>query len=140
MIQYYLDLEKQVKKIADAQLEYGQIQKIYSTAFFISFSIRTPGKTWHLYLGRGNGQEGMWLHDSAPISELRRKDNFLEYLRRHLSACSFVGLELDAHDRIVKFNYQKFGKLQSILFFGRHANYTSFIITRMSQKRSLSYF
>lgn len=117
MIQYYLDLEKQVKAINDVRLAYGQIQKIYSTAFFISFSIRTPGKTWHLYLGRGNGQEGIWISEVAPASVLRRKDNFLEYLRRHLSSCSLVDLELDQYDRILKLSYQKFGQLHSILFF-----------------------
>ena len=117
MIQYYLDLQKQVKNISEHRLEYGQIQKIYSTSYFISFSIRAPGKTWHLYLGRGNGQEGLWLHNQPPASALRRKDTFLEYLRKHLSACSFVGIELDPHDRIVKFTYQKYGQLQTMAFF-----------------------
>ena len=117
MIQYYLDLQKQVKTISEISLSYSQIQKIYSTSFFISFSIRSPGKTFHLFLGRGAGQEGIWLHDQPPMSDLRRKDTFLEYLRKHLSSCSFVGLELDKFDRIVKFKYQKYGKLNSILFF-----------------------
>jgi predicted ribosome quality control (RQC) complex YloA/Tae2 family protein len=117
MIQYYLDLQKQVKAIHGHQLEYGQIQKIYSTSFFISFSIRAPGKTWHLFVGRGASQEGVWLHHEAPPSVLRRKDTFLEYLRKHISSCSFVSLELDQHDRILKFNYQKYGQLQSFLFF-----------------------
>lgn len=117
MIQYYLDLQKQVKAISEQLLTYGQIQKIYSTAFFISFSIRTPGKTWHLYLGRGGGYEGVWLDEGSPPSVLRRKDNFLEYLRRHISSCSFVSLDLDENDRIIKLDYQKFGQLQSILFF-----------------------
>ena len=117
MIQYYLDLQKQVKDISEHGLSYGQIQKIYSTSFFISFSIRSPGKTWHLYLGRGAGQEGTWLHDQAPVSSLRRKDTFLEYLRKHISSCSFVSLEVDKFDRILKLSYQKFGQLQTILFF-----------------------
>ncbi|WP_408098454.1 NFACT RNA binding domain-containing protein [Peredibacter sp. HCB2-198] len=117
MIQYYLDLEKQVKNIKEKALSQGQIQKIYSTAYFISLSIRAPGKTWHLFFGRGGGQEGLWLHDSPPPSELRRKDNFLEYLRRHLSSCSFLDVSLDKFDRIVKISYQKFGEEQSFLLF-----------------------
>jgi len=117
MIQFYLDMQKQVANAKAEELSYGQIQKIYSTAFFVSFSIRTRGKTLHLYLGRGAGQEGLWLHNKAPPSELRRRDNFLEYLRRHLSACSLLDLELDDQDRILKLNYQKYGKIQSILFF-----------------------
>jgi hypothetical protein len=117
MIQYYLDLEKQVKNIKEMSLSQGQIQKLYSTAFYISISVRAPGKTWHLFFGRGAGNEGMWLHDSPPPAELRRRDNFLEYFRRHLTSCSFLDVSLDKHDRIVKFDYQKFGERQSFLWF-----------------------
>jgi predicted ribosome quality control (RQC) complex YloA/Tae2 family protein len=117
MIQYYLDLEKQVQNIREKVLSQGQIQKIYSTAFYISFAIRTAGKTWHLYLGRGGGYEGIWVHDSPPPSLLRRKDNFLEYFRRHFSSCSFLDAELDTKDRIIKMTYQKFGEVQSFLWF-----------------------
>lgn len=117
MIQYYLDLEKQVKNIKEKRLSQGQIQKIYSTSYFISLSIRAPGKTWHLYLGRGAGQEGLWLSEAPPESALRRKDNFLEYLRRHLSSCSFSDIDLDRADRIVRVDYQKFGQIQSMYFF-----------------------
>lgn len=117
MIQYYLDLEKQVKDIKDKSLSEGQIQKIYSTALYISLSIRTPGKTWNLYWGRGGGHEGVWLHHRPPPSLIRRKDNFLEYLRRHLSSCSFFGLTLDKYDRIIQLDYKKFGNIQSFLWF-----------------------
>jgi predicted ribosome quality control (RQC) complex YloA/Tae2 family protein len=117
MIQYYRDLQNQVKNIREKSLGHGQIQKLYSTAFYISFSIRAPGKTWHMYFGRGSGKEGIWLNDSAPPSELRRRDNFLEYFRRHMSSCSFLDLTLDKFDRIVKFSYQKFGQEQSFLWF-----------------------
>ncbi len=119
MIQYYLDLKKQVKSIQELELSYGQIQKIYSTAFYLSLAIRARGKTQHLYLGRGGGYEGVWLHSSPPPSSLRRKDNFLEYLRRHLSSCSFVGVSMDPSDRILKLTYMKFGQEQSMLFFWR---------------------
>jgi predicted ribosome quality control (RQC) complex YloA/Tae2 family protein len=117
MIQYYLDLEKQLKNIKEKSLSQGQIQKIYSTAFYVSFTLRARGKTWHLYLGRGGGHEGIWLHDTAPPSALRRKDNFLEYLRRHVTSCSFQDLSLDSYDRIIRLDYLKFGELQSFLFF-----------------------
>ncbi len=117
MIQYYLDLKKQVKNIKENPLSQGQIQKIYSTAYYVSLSIRAPGKTWNLYFGRGGGFEGLWLHESPPPSVLRRKDNFLEYLRRHLTSCSFLDVNIDIHDRIVDFSYQKFGQKQSFLWF-----------------------
>lgn len=117
MIQYYLDLQKQLENIKDHTLSEGQIQKIYSTAFYISLTLRARGKTWHLYLGRGGGYEGIWLHDSAPPSQIRRKDNFLEYLRRHLTSCSFKDITIDKHDRIVRIDYRKFGQVQSFLVF-----------------------
>lgn len=119
MIQYYLDLQNQVKAVRDKELAGGQIQKIYSTAFYLSLAIRTPGKTWYLYLGRGGGYEGIWLHDQQPPSELRKKDNFLEYFRRHLSSCSLLDLELDKQDRIIRLAYQKFGEVHSLLLFWR---------------------
>jgi len=117
MIQYYLDLEKQVKIINESLGHQGQIQKIYSTSFYVSINIRSLGRNWHLFLGRGGGYEGLWLSDKAPPSRLRRKDLFLEYLRKHLSSCRFIGLSIDQYDRIIKLDYQKFGLIQSLLVF-----------------------
>jgi predicted ribosome quality control (RQC) complex YloA/Tae2 family protein len=117
MIQYYRDLENQVKSIRETPLAQGQIQKIYSTAYYVSLAVRARGKTWHLYLGRGGGHEGVWLHDSPPPAELRRKDTFLEYLRRHVSSCSFAELSVDRFDRIVRLDYMKFGERNSLLWF-----------------------
>ena len=114
MIQYYRDLQSQVKAISDSSLAGGQIQKIYSTAFFVSFTVRIPGKTQSIYIGRGSGMEGLWVDDDGPPAALRRKDVFLEYLRRHLSSCTFLGVELDKNDRIVKLDYQKYGRRQSL--------------------------
>lgn len=117
MIQYYRDLENQVKRIEGFPLSYGQIQKIYSTSRYISMAIRTPGKTYYLSFGRGGGFEGIWLGETPPSSPLRKKDRFLEYLRKHLSSCSFINVELDNFDRVAKLNYQKFGKIHSLLLF-----------------------
>jgi predicted ribosome quality control (RQC) complex YloA/Tae2 family protein len=131
MIQYYLDLAKQVSTIQEIDLVDGQIQKIYSTAFYVCLTIRARGKTRYLYLGRGAGHEGIWLHDSSPEPQLRKKDNFLEYLRRHLSSCSFKGILIDQHDRIIRLDYQKFGQTQSILWFwkGRKLYFVHYFTT-----------
>ncbi len=117
MIQYYRDLENQVKSIRELPLAQGQIQKIYSTAYYVSLALRARGKTWHLYLGRGGGHEGIWIHGSPPPKELRRKDTFLEYLRRHISSCSFVEVSVDRYDRILRLDYMKFGERNSFLLF-----------------------
>jgi hypothetical protein len=117
MIQYYQDLKKKLNTLNEFDLQNGQIQKIYSTAYFISLAIRAPGKTWHLYLGRGGGFEGLWIDKSPPPSLLRQRDSFLEYLRSHLSATGFFQLSLDKSDRILRLDYYKFSQLQSFLFF-----------------------
>jgi predicted ribosome quality control (RQC) complex YloA/Tae2 family protein len=117
MIQYYLDLENQVKVLKDNNLTQGQIQKIYSTSFYISITVRALGKNWHILIGRGGGYEGLWLSNKAPSSVIRRKDTFLEYLRKHLSSCGFMGISLDHYDRIIKLDYQKFGQINSLLWF-----------------------
>lgn len=95
----------------------GQIQKIYSTAYYICLSIRRRGETFCLYFGRGGGHEGVWLGTSAPVSELRQKDTFLEYFRRYLSSCTMLDLRLDKSDRIVCLDYQKYGERNSFLWF-----------------------
>src|SRR5690606_33471243 len=107
------------KNIREMSLSEGQIQKIYSTSYYISFAVRTPGKTRHLYFGRGGGFEGVWCGETAPPSPLRKRDNFLEYFRRHISSCGFYDISLDKHDRIIKFDYRKFGEIQSFLWFWR---------------------
>lgn len=137
MIQHYLDLCEQVKNCSEAKLAGGQIQKIYSTAFYIAISIRTPGKTYWLYLGRGSGHEGIWLGSSPPVSILRQKDAFLEYLRKYLVSKTFVEITLNSTDRIIKINYQSYGQLNSILFFwmGRKLYFSHHYLREKDQAR-----
>lgn len=95
----------------------GQIQKIYSSATTVDLAIRLPGKTVHLYIGRGGGTEGVWLSENRIPSVLRKKDKFLEYLRRYLSGCTVQGLKLDEKDRCVQLKYGRAGKLCSFNIF-----------------------
>lgn len=119
MIQYYRDLKNIIQSDQMKRLQGGQIQKIYSTANYLSLAIRAPGKTFHLYLGRGAGHEGVYLSDKPPVSALRQRERFLEYLRKHLSACAVVYVDIDNYDRIVEIAYQKFGRLQRLALFWR---------------------
>lgn len=86
------------------------IQKIYSTTYWICFSIRIPGKTLWLYMGRGNRYEGLMSFDSPPPKELRRRDTYLEYIRKHIGSCQLRGVEVDTKDRIFALSYQKYGR------------------------------
>ena len=117
MIQYYRDLKKIIQSDQMKRLHGGQIQKIYSTANYLSLAIRAPGKTSHLYIGRGAGHEGLFISDKPPVSAIRQRERFLEYLRKHLSSCALVYVDIDDHDRIAEIGYQKFGKLQRLALF-----------------------
>lgn len=117
MIQYYSDLRNIIHSDQMKRLQGGQIQKIYSTANYLSLAIRAPGKTSHLYIGRGAGHEGLYLSDKAPVSAIRQRERFLEYLRKHLSSCTLLEIKVDEFDRIAVLAYQKFGKRQELALF-----------------------
>ena len=69
--------------------------------------MRAVGRTHYLYIGRGRGHEGIWLSSEKPEPFLRKRDTFLEYIRKFLSATQFMALEIDEEDRIIKLKYQK---------------------------------
>lgn len=97
--------------------EIAQIQKIYSSSFFICIQARVPGETKYIYLGRGHGYEGFWLGKKQIPSILRKRDQFLEYIRRYLSGSVLNRIEIDKKDRIIKITYRRFGKANKIMFF-----------------------
>ena len=110
MIQTYNDIGTQLKQFESVWNGDGQLQKIYSSARYVAISLRSMGKTSYLYFGRGKGFEGFWLGDSQIPSPLRKKDQFLEYLRKHISGARLLGVQLDPADRIIYLSYQKFGR------------------------------
>lgn len=117
MIQTYYLIQKQIERLNGGIKEKTFIQKIYSSASTICLCARTPGKTIYIYFGRGKGVEGLWVDDKNIPSELRKIDRFLEYLRKYLSSCQLLGLELDERDRIIKLNYQKWGRENYLYLF-----------------------
>lgn len=74
-----------------------------STPHFIVASVRLPGKTLNLCLGRGADYTGPWLISRAPKSNTRVRDQFLEYLRKHFNGAVLKSIELEKNDRIVHF-------------------------------------
>lgn len=93
------------------------IQKIYSSSYFLCLTIRLIGKSKFLYIGRGSGNEGLWFSDLRVESFLRKRDKFLEYLRKHLSSTSFNSISYDTDDRIFSLNYDKWGRVNRFYFF-----------------------
>ncbi len=119
MIQTYFLLKKQIEKLNNTVNDIAYIQKIYSTSWFLCLNVRVPGKTIHLFLGRGKGYEGLWIGNDVPKSSLRKIDKFLEYVRRHLSGSTLNGIEIDKNDRAIKLRYQKWGRENSFYIFYR---------------------
>ncbi len=110
-------MSRQLRQFESSWSGDGQLQKIYSSARFICLSMRSQGRTRYIYLGRGKGFEGLWEGEKQIPSSLRKKDQMLEYMRKHLSGRAFLGLELDPIDRVLWIHYQSFGKKSSFGFF-----------------------
>lgn len=110
-------MQKQTSIINELQDGTVFIQKIYSTSHFLCLSLRSVGKTQYLYIGRGGGYEGIWVADEKPISFLRKRDAFLEYLRKFLSATQFLELTMDTEDRIFTLKYNKWRVTNQLSFF-----------------------
>ena len=64
--------------------EFYPLQKAFTTPHFLALSVRFPGKTVTLYIGRGNQFQGLFLADKMPPSYLRVQDRLLDYLRKYL--------------------------------------------------------
>ncbi len=117
------------------------VQKLFSTSRYLSISVRVPGKTYWLYLGRGGGYEGFWLAEKQPESSLRAIDVVLEYVRKHFSSTGFLGIEIDGLDRCLCLKYQKWGKENRFYYFyrGREAYFAHHFWTEKGVKNFVSW-
>ena len=117
MIQTYNDILQEIQYFQAIFNGSSQIQKIYSSSYYISIQVRLPGRNHFLMLGRGHGHEGIWNNEKQIISFLRKRDRFLEYLRKFLSASILCNIEIDEKDRIFKLDYRRFGQKHTMMFF-----------------------
>lgn len=117
MIQSFYQIFSQSNLINQELTGQVYIQKIFSSSNYICLSLRAIGKTEYLYIGRGAGHEGLWLHDIKVESFLRKRDKFLEYLRHHLSNSTFKNIEMDDKDRAFSVDYFKWGRINKLFFF-----------------------
>ena len=85
-------------KIDLSKIEKGHVQKIYACPFFYSFKIRIPGETIFLYVGKGRYSRGIYLSKKIIQSEHRRKDSYLEKLRKELLGARIKSAELISAD------------------------------------------
>lgn len=104
----------------DGQWRYGKVQKIFSSGKILNLSVRLPGKTLNIALGRGDKYCGVYLLTETIPSEYRIvKDQYLEYFRKHIRGKAIVSIDLDDLDRICRF---KFIDKSEIYFFWKGGN------------------
>ena len=97
----------------------AHIQKIYSTHHYLAFSIRFPGKSQTLYLGRGSGHEGIHVRNALPPSPLRIRDRFLEYVRKYLVGSYLHPMIMASGDRVIHLPYSRAGAKSYLSLFYR---------------------
>jgi predicted ribosome quality control (RQC) complex YloA/Tae2 family protein len=138
MIQSYDQIKQQANNINSELSDVVFIQKIYSSAQFVSLSIRYNAKTEYIYLGRGSGFEGVWKSSERVAAPLRQIDKFLEYIRKHLGSSSLRRLDTDDKDRILRIKYFKWGRDNYFYLFYK-ARKLYFANTYFDQKSELNY-
>lgn len=74
--------------------EFYPLQKAYTTPHFVVLQVRVPGKSFHIYIGRGNQYLGIYPYEKAPPAFLRIQDRFLDYIRSHLVGAKLSKIEL----------------------------------------------
>ena len=83
---------------------------------FIILGIRFVGETKYLYIGRGHEFEGVFLSDTNAPSAMRCKDQYLEYLRKHLRNKVLSSIEIDEDDRAVLIKSDGFSSCEYFSF------------------------
>lgn len=109
--------------------EFYPLQKAYTTPHFIVLSVRFPGRTVAIYIGRGNQYQGVFLGDKMPPSYLRVQDRLLDYLRKYLVGARLGIMEVDSKNMAFLFHYKNeqpdnallFGYKDRQLFFARQS-------------------
>lgn len=105
--------------------KFGKIQKIFSSGAVLVLSVRLPGKTIYLGIGRGGDSCGIWNLSTNVPSVLRIvRDRFLEFFRSNINGNSIVNVSVDSKDRVVKI--ELFDGSLLLLFWKGHALYFSF--------------
>ena len=112
----------------------GQVQKIYGSPKHLNISVRIPGKTVEILLGRGASYEGIWLLTKKLPAQLRIQDKLLGYLRSHMVGALLQEVLYDPKDRAIAFRLSRMTSNFYLLYFwkGREA-YFAHIYTKENQ-------
>lgn len=109
--------------------EFYPLQKAFTTPHFLVLSVRFPGKSVAIYIGRGNQYQGVFLHDKLPPSYLRVQDRLLDYLRKYLVGARLGKMEVDDKSMVSLFHFKNehpdnaflFGYKDRQMFFARQS-------------------
>ena len=113
MIQSYSLICDNINLINKKLNKKTQIQKIFSTSYFICFCLRTVGESFNIYIGRGKGREGVWCSSIKPDPLLRIHDRLVQFLRKNLKNSFIDKIEIDSKDRIISISTYE----EKIMFF-----------------------
>ena len=92
------------------------LQKAYSTPHFLTLSLRFPGKTVVLYVGRGNQYQGLYLADKMPPTHLRIQDRLLDYIRKYLVGAKLSKMICEKNKMLVLFEFRVAGEVKHFYF------------------------
>lgn len=70
-------------------------------------SLRLPGKSIYLYVGRGQKYEGIFIGKNAVPSEYRIRDRFIEFCRKYVQGGIVHKIETLLEDRVVNIYFTK---------------------------------
>lgn len=109
--------------------EFYPLQKAYTTPHFLVLSVRFPGKSVAVYIGRGNQYQGIFLSDKLPPSYLRVQDRLLDYLRKYLVGARLGKMKIDDKSTVSLFSFKNehadnaflFGYKERQLFFAKQS-------------------
>ena len=109
--------------------EFYPLQKAYTTPHFLVFSVRFPGKSVAVYIGRGNQYQGIFLANKLPSSYLRVQDRLLDYVRKYLVGARLGKMEVDDKSMVSLFHFKNdhpdnaflFGYKDRQLFFAKQS-------------------
>ncbi len=96
--------------------EFYPLQKAYTTPHFLVLSVRFPGRSVALYIGRGNQYQGVFIADKLPPPYLRVQDRLLDYLRKFLVGARLGKMEVDEKSMVCLFHFKNDHADNSFLF------------------------
>ncbi len=136
-----IQTHQQLKIISDeynslfSKNEFYPLQKAYTTPHFLVLSIRFPGKSIAIYIGRGNQYQGIFLADKLPPAFLRVQDRLLDYVRKYLVGTRLGKLTISDSSLVASFQFKNdqpnnsfiFGYKERQLFFCKQSKDESYL-------------